>query len=73
MRSIKKIVGRILYYGIGIHLPVSYSKIKIGQRRFREFCGRLMLDIYGESVNIEGSTVFTQMPNWQPFGNRCEC
>ena len=59
MRKIKKIIGLILYHFIGKHLPSSTSFIKIGQKGFRAFCGKLILNKCGKNVNIENKAVFS--------------
>ncbi len=51
--KIKKVIGVLLYNLIGKHLPTSFSHVKIGQKKFRAFCGKLMLDKCGKNVNIE--------------------
>ena len=53
MKKIKIIFGKLLYKIIGTRLPISYSRINIGQRKFRAFCGKLMLAECGKDVNIE--------------------
>ncbi len=59
MRKIKKIIGIILYNMWGKHLPVSFSHIKLGQKGFRAFCGKLILKKCGKNVNIERGAVFS--------------
>lgn len=59
MRKIKKLLGLALYHAIGKHLPTSFSPIKIGQKGFRGFCGRLILARCGKKVNIERKAVFS--------------
>lgn len=56
--NIKRIIGRLLYYGVGIHLPQSYSKVSFGSRAFRQFCAKLILDDCGDWVNIEKGVHF---------------
>ena len=43
-----------MYTLIGKHLPVSFARIKIGQRAFRAFCGKRLLEKCGKKVNIGG-------------------
>lgn len=51
-------VGRFLYAAAS-HLPRSYSRCRIGQRRLRALCARLILTSCGHEVNIEkGSSGF---------------
>ena len=57
-REIKRKVGRILYVGIGKHLPMSGARINLGSRRFRQFCAHLILDRCGRWVNIDKGTTF---------------
>ena len=59
MNKIKKIIGCFLYNLIGKHLPLSFSVINIGQKRFRAFCGKLILAECGKKVNIEKGAVFS--------------
>ncbi len=55
----KKILGLIIYNVIGKHLPVSFSRIKIGQKKLRGFCGKLILAKCGNNVNIERGALFS--------------
>lgn len=57
---LKRKFGAALYYTIGKKLPPSYSGIKIGQKAFRQFCGKLMLSSCGKDVNIEKNAFFSQ-------------
>lgn len=57
---VKRKIGAILYYLIAKHLPASYSGLNIGQKKFRELCGRLMLKSCGKKVNIEKNAVFSK-------------
>ena len=53
--KIKKIIGRCLYYGIGRWLPGHTFFIKpvaFLSKKFRGFCGKLILDKCGKNVNI---------------------
>lgn len=59
MRKIKRIVGQILYDVFAKHLPVSFSPVRIGQKKIRAFCGRLILAECGKNVNIEKGAVFS--------------
>ncbi len=56
---IKKAIGLFLYYLIGKHLPVSFSRIRIGQKAFRRMCGKLILNKCGKKVNIEKGAIFS--------------
>lgn len=57
--KLKVLFGLALYNLIGRHLPYSSSKINIGQRKFRAFCGRLILNECGKHVNIEKGAYFS--------------
>jgi maltose O-acetyltransferase len=52
--------GALLYYPFAKHLPESYSSIRLGQKRLRALCGRLMLAGCGVDVNIERNAVFSR-------------
>lgn len=56
--ELKAIVGKILYYSIAIHMPISFSKFSFGSRRLRAFCAALIMDQCGKDVNIEKGAVF---------------
>lgn len=56
--NLKRMIGKVLYYGIGIHLPQSYSRVSFGSRVFRQFCTKLILDNCGKWVNIEKGVHF---------------
>ena len=57
--KIKRIIGKILYKRIGIHLPMSFSRVSLGSRKFRQFCAKLILgDRCGKWVNIEKGVSF---------------
>lgn len=59
MKKLKRILGQLLYDILGKHLPPSYSYIKIGQKKFRGLCGKLILEYCGKNVNIEKGAVFS--------------
>ena len=50
-------MGRALYLVAG-RLPPSYSKVPLGQRRFRALCARLIITSCGERVNVEKDAHF---------------
>lgn len=50
-------VGRFLYAAAS-HLPSSYSRCRVGQRRLRALCARLILTSCGHEVNIERGARF---------------
>ena len=57
-KTVKRFVGRVLYVGIGKHLPMSGAKPSFGSRRFRQLCAHLILDDCGKWVNIDKGTTF---------------
>lgn len=59
MGKISRKIGALLYYSVGKHLPESSSGIRIGQKAFRAFCGKLMLKSCGKKVNIEHGAMFS--------------
>ncbi len=59
MGKIKKVIGITLYNLIGKHLPKSYSKIKLGQRKFMGGVAKLFLEKCGKDVNIEKGAEFS--------------
>ena len=58
-KMMKRKLGALLYYSIAKRLPASYSGIKLGQKRIRAFCGKLMLKSCGKKVNIERNAYFS--------------
>ena len=57
--SIKKTIGKFLYHLIGMHLPMSFSRVGFRSREFRQFCAKLILgERCGEWVNIERGVRF---------------
>ncbi len=59
MKKLKVITGKLLYGLIGTHLPTSFSPIKIGQKKFRALCGKLILKDCGKDINIENKAKFS--------------
>lgn len=59
MRKLKIIIGKIIYELIAKHLPPSFSPVKIGQKKLRAFCGKLILAKCGKDVNIEKMANFS--------------
>ena len=57
MRKVKKIMGRLLY-AFAKFLPKSASRLRLGQKTLRGFCGRLILAECGNHVNIERNASF---------------
>lgn len=66
MRIVKLLIGRFLYL-FASRLPASYSRINIGQKQIRAFCGRLILAQCGRHVNIEKGASF---PSSVELGDR---
>lgn len=56
---IKNIAGTALYVFFK-RLPVSYSRIKIGQKQLRAFATRLIVNSAGKNINIEKGAVFSK-------------
>lgn len=56
--SLKRTLGKIIYYMLGIRMPISYSRFSLGSKTVRAFCGKLMLDYCGDNVNIEKGALF---------------
>lgn len=65
MKKAKKYIGMVLFYGIGWLLPSNTFIIKpLGRiaKKFRYFCGKLMLTECGTNVNIcKGSQFSTKV------------
>ena len=59
MGNISEKIGKLIYYSIAKHMPVSFSGIKIGQKALRAFCGKLILKHCGKKVNIEQGASFS--------------
>lgn len=58
--KLKMAFGKALYYLIGKHMPLSDSRISLGSKKVRAFCGKLILDHCGTNVNIEKGAHFSQ-------------
>lgn len=56
----KRKIGAALYYMFFKKMPASYSSINIGQKQFRYFCGKLMMEYCGKHVNIEKNASFSR-------------
>lgn len=56
----KVVVGKMIYYLLGKHMPLSDSRISMGSKKVRAFCGKLILDHCGKNVNIEKGAHFSQ-------------
>lgn len=60
-KKIRRKIGAAFYYdGLAKHLPASYSGLQLGQTALRRFCGKLMMERCGHSVNIEKNASFSQ-------------
>jgi len=59
-KRILRKLGSIVYYTVAMHMPRSYSGIRVGQTVLRRLCGRLMLNYCGKRVNIEHKAYFSQ-------------
>ena len=59
VKKFKRIVGAIVYYGFAKKLPPSWSGLKIGQKRLRGWCGKMMMASCGKKVNIEKNALFS--------------
>lgn len=55
----KKYIGLIFYNLIAKHLPISFSYIKLGQKKLRGLCGKMILTKCGNNVNIEKGASFS--------------
>ena len=58
MKKLKRIIGKLLYHLIAMHLPMSFGKFNLGARKVRQFCAKLILDDCGDWVNIEKDVHF---------------
>ena len=59
-KLIKKYIGMFLYEIIGKNLPTSFSRVQIGQKKFRAFCANLFIARGGENINIEKGAMFSR-------------
>ena len=74
LHSVKQFIGRVLYVGIGKHLPLSGARVSFGARRFRQFCAHLILEDCGEWVNIDKGVTFAtdiKLGNRSGIGANC--
>jgi maltose O-acetyltransferase len=55
---IKLIIGRVIYNVFAKHMPLSESKMNLGSKKIRSFCGHLILKECGRNVNIEKGATF---------------
>ena len=56
---LKKSIGYFIYICFARFLPVSYSRLKLGQKKIRAFCGKLIMSKCGKNVNIEKGALFS--------------
>ena len=57
--SMKRKIGAIIYHFYAKRLPRSYSGLKLGQKKLRGLCGKLILKCCGKEVNIEKNALFS--------------
>lgn len=57
--ELRRIIGKILYNGLGKHMPLSDSRFSFGSKKVRALCGKLILDRCGDHVNIEKGAQFS--------------
>ena len=60
-KKLKKYIGMFAYEFIGKHLPTSFSRFQIGQKRFRAACARSFTRHIGKNVNIEKGAMFSTL------------
>ena len=73
-QELKRLIGRVLYVGIGKHMPMSGAKVSFGARKFRQFCAHLILDDCGKWVNIDKGVTFAtdiKLGNGAGIGANC--
>lgn len=58
-KQIQRKIGATIYYALAMHMPPSYSGLKIGQTALRRFCAKLMLKQCGKKVNVEKNAYFS--------------
>ena len=56
---IKQIIG-VAIYTLAKHLPKSYSRINLGQKRIRSICAKLIMKKCGHNINIEKNASFSR-------------
>lgn len=57
---IKEYTGMFLYEVVGKHLPTSFSRIQVGQKKFRAFCTKLFVKNAGKNINVEKGAMFSR-------------
>lgn len=58
-KKVKIAIGKLLYVFCS-RMPCSCSRINIGQKFFRQLCGKLILKKCGKNVNIEKGAIFSE-------------
>ena len=56
--ALKQLFGKVLYKSLAKHLPLSDSRVNLGSKQLRAFCGKLILPECGQNVNIEHGAQF---------------
>lgn len=57
--NLRIIAGKLLYNAIAKRMPLSDSRVNLGSKRLRGFCGKLILKHCGTNVNIEKGAQFS--------------
>lgn len=57
---VRTIIGFVFYDCFAKHLPPSFSKIKIGQKKIRSLCAHLILKKAGKNINVEKGANFSR-------------
>ena len=57
-KLIKKYIGMFLYEIIGKNLPTSFSRVQIGQKKFRAFCANLFIARGGRTLILRRGRCF---------------
>ncbi|MDO4465983.1 MAG: acyltransferase [Bacillota bacterium] len=52
-------IGKLIYNILGKHMPLSDSRMNLGSKKVRAFCGKLILLECGTNVNIEKGAQFS--------------
>lgn len=56
--ALKYLLGAFIYNVVAVHLPLSDSKMSLGSKKLRGYCGKLMMKYVGKNVNIEKGAKF---------------
>lgn len=57
--NLRIIAGKLLYNAIAKRMPLSDSRVNLGSKSLRGFCGKLILKHCGTNVNIEKGAQFS--------------